>query len=152
MSGHHNERQCLFSPDLELYFEDSEHSRKIESLYTVGTPRPSEALRSALADTTVVFVCFSNRSGSNLLLDILERLGFGAAPGDEFFNDQTVQNFYDEFGFLSFEEYLAFIADTRKKSSSLFLKIGPHQLFWLANRGLINAYFPNAKYLVTHRR
>src|SRR5450432_1865264 len=97
----------LFASDLELYFEDSEHSRKIESLYQLQ-PHADEELQKALKGVSVVFVCFSNRSGSNLLLDILERLGFGCTPGDELFNDGTVENFKAEYGFESFEQYLAF--------------------------------------------
>jgi trehalose 2-sulfotransferase len=141
----------MFESDIELYPELTPHKEAIESLYEFDPSIVHEGLKSMLSQVSVTFVCFSNRSGSNLLLDILEQLGCGCEPGDEFFNGETVANFQRDFNFQTFEEYLCFVLEIRKRPNGIFLKIGPHQLFWLANKGLINRYFSRSKFLLTKR-
>ena len=84
-------------------------------------------------------------------MDTLGRVGFGCSPGDEFFNAEAIYEHAKEFAFESFEDHLRFVIKLRSPRKSVFLKIGPHQLFWLANSGLLGRYFKGARYVLVER-
>ncbi len=140
-----------FVQNAELYPDVSHHQEAIESLYQIDLAAPHQALARLASEKQIVFVCFSNRSGSNLLMDTLGRMGFGCEAGDEFFNAEAVAQHAREFQFPSFEDYVEFVIKLRGLRRLVFLKVGPHQLFWLANRGILSAYFPSARYVMVER-
>ena len=140
-----------FSSDADLYPFASHHRDAIESLYVIDPAYVHQKLARLTAEKTVIFVCFSNRSGSNLLLDALDRVGFGCAAGDEFLNAEAINDHAQKFTFERFEDYLEFIIRMRSIRRHVFLKIGPHQLFWMANTGLLGKYFKGARYILVER-
>lgn len=145
-------KSVRFINDPNLYPDVSHHRDAIESLFRIDAERTSQTLLEITRKKTVVFVCFSNRSGSNLLLDTLGRVGFGCEPGDEFFNAESITDHSKEFDFADFEQYLEYVITIRGFRDCVFLKIGPHQLFWLANSGLLQKYFAAAKYTLIERK
>lgn len=140
-----------FIANVDLYPDVSHHGDAIEARFVLDPHFVHQGLAELTSEKTIVFVCFSNRSGSNLLLDTLGRIGFGCEAGDEFFNGDAVSDHLREYGFKSFEEYLEFAIKLHGFRRCVFLKIGAHQLFWLANRGILGKYFPQARYLLTER-
>jgi LPS sulfotransferase NodH len=141
-----------FSSNKDLYAYTSHHRDAIEASYVIDPNFIHKELLEQTSKKIVVFVCFSNRSGSNLFLDALGRIGFGCSPGDEFFNAEAIYDHVKEFAFESFEDHLAFIVKLRGLRKHVFLKIGPHQLFWLANSGLLTRYFRHTRYVLVERR
>jgi LPS sulfotransferase NodH len=141
----------LWEVNPELFPDDSDHKKAIEQLFPIDPNWTHEGLEGLLSLKRVVFVCFSNRSGSNLLLDTFARLGFGCEAGDELLNGETVLDHTNQYGFKSFEEYLEFVIRLRSPKSFVFMKIGPHQLFWLANTGLLRKYFSRSSYVLIER-
>jgi len=140
-----------FVQDAELYPDVSHHQEAIESRYRIDVGAVHQGLARIVSEKQIVFVCFSNRSGSNLLIDTLGRLGFGCKAGDEFFNAEAVVQYGEKFGFPSFEDYLEFVIKLRGFRRLVFMKVGPHQLAWLANRGILGTYFPSALYVMVER-
>jgi LPS sulfotransferase NodH len=137
--------------DVSLYPDKSHHRDAIEAHFRIDPQSVHEPLLELTRVKTVVFVCFSNRSGSNLLLDALGRIGFGCEAGDEFFNASAISDHVQEFMFETFEQYLEFLVKMRGFRDCVFFKIGPHQLFWMANSGLLGKYFANARYVLIER-
>jgi LPS sulfotransferase NodH len=144
-------RVARFIQDSDLYPDVSHHRDAIEAQFIIDRANCSNALASLAEEKDIVFVCFSNRSGSNLLLDALGRVGFGCEAGDEFFNAEAIVDHVNEFQFTKFEQYLEFVLTIRGFRDCVFLKIGPHQLFWLANSGLLEKYFAHARYVLIER-
>lgn len=138
--------------DPALYPDSSHHRDAIEAHFEVDSARIDKPLRGLANAKDIVFVCFSNRSGSNLLLDALGRIGFGTEAGDEFFNAEAITDYVKEFMFADFEQYLQHLLRIRGFRDCVFLKIGPHQLFWMANRGILSRYFRHARYILVERR
>jgi LPS sulfotransferase NodH len=135
-----------------LYPMGSHHMAEIEATLALRSATGTARLREVLRGVRTVFLCFTNRVGSNLLTDILDQAGFGVRVAQEDFNSSTVLTASKNHNFNSFSEYLAFLVEITKKNDTCFWKIGAAQLLWLANRGFISDFMPDSKYVFVRRR
>lgn len=95
------------------------------------------------------FLCFTNRSGSNYLAELLASTGTFNLAG-EIFNCDTVIKRTNQSNYLSFDEY---VCETIKARTSMrfIAKVGISQLEFLQNIGLLDSIFSNAKYILIER-
>jgi LPS sulfotransferase NodH len=143
--------EVRFLPE-ELYPMESHHKIEIEAALALRSAAGSQKLAQAAGLARVVFVCFTNRTGSNLLTDIVHQAGCGVRIAAEDFNSTTVLQTARDKGCSSFDEYLAFIIEQTTRNATCFLKIGASQLLWLSKRGFIADFMPNSRYIFVRRR
>ncbi len=135
-----------------LYPMQSHHKKEIEAFFPLRSVEGDADLKASLEGVKPTFICFTNRVGSNLLTSFLFHAGFGVRVAEEDFNSATVITASKDNGFGSFTKYLAHMCRKTQKNNTLFMKIGAPQLLWLANRGIVPDFFPNAKYIFVRRK
>ena len=135
-----------------VYPMGSHHKTEIERTFQMNSEEGTLCLRSSLSGVQVVFLCFTNRVGSNYLTDLLNLTGYGIRVAEEDFNSSTALAAAQKHGFKSYDSYLDHIVKVTKRNDTCIWKIGPAQLLWLANRGFISDFFPESKYLLLRRR
>jgi LPS sulfotransferase NodH len=135
-----------------LYPMGSHHKTEIEAAFQMNSEEGTARLRSSLSGVQVVFLCFTNRVGSNYLTDLLNMTGYGIRVAEEDFNSSTAAAAAQRHAFKSYDSYLDHIVRATKRNDTCIWKIGPAQLLWMANRGFISDFFPDSKYLLLRRR
>ena len=144
-------------PELR-YFEESlypmrsHHMKQIEAHFPLRSPGGLVELNKSIAGARTVFICFTNRVGSNLLTDLLNQAGFGVNIAEENFNAAKVLASSAINNLKDFASYLAYACKVTRRHDSIFLKIGAAQLMWLSNRGYVSDFFSDAKFLFIRRR
>ena len=143
--------ELRFLPE-QSYPMSSHHKTEIEAHFPLRSAEGARQVRAELEGVQTVFVCFTNRVGSNLFTDLLDQAGFGVRVAEEDFNSSTVIAASTRRGFAAFDQYVAFMVRNTKLNGTFVAKIGPAQLLWLSNRGFIPDYFSDAKYIFVRRR
>lgn len=125
------------------------YERIAEDLQSIGR-RPDAGATESRED---ILICFSNRSGSNLLTDGLKRFGDLIESG-EYFNYDVVIDFCTRKNITTLSGYYhALKAHVVGTSASVFCsKIGWGQLYFLSKVGFVEKLLPRAKYVLTRRR
>jgi LPS sulfotransferase NodH len=143
--------ELRFLPEA-LYPMGSHHRDDIEASLLLRTVAGTDRLMKALEDVQTVFICFTNRVGSNLFSDLLDQAGFGVRVAEEDFNSSSVLGACQRDRMDSFDQYLAYVVNMTKRDRTFFCKIGIAQLLWLTNRGFVQDFFPSAKFIFVRRR
>ena len=136
----------------ELYCFQSDLMVRVESQVKLSSPESRRALKEIAQSTKFVFILFTNRSGSNLVTDMLESMEFGAGTTNEPFLADTIISVTNEHSMHTFEEYFANTIDGWKKNGVFFAKISWDALFWLSSRGILNDIFSRATYVFVRRK
>jgi LPS sulfotransferase NodH len=100
----------------------------------------------------VIFLCFTNRVGSNYLTDLLSLAGYGVRVAEEDYNSSTAIAVSKRHKINDYDAYLEHLVRTTARNGTCVWKIGPAQLLWLANRGFVPDFFPDARYIHIRRR
>jgi trehalose 2-sulfotransferase len=98
-----------------------------------------------------IFICFTNRCGSNFLADVLQNTGLFPEAG-EFFNLDAVVNFSQRNNITSFDDYCSELARRKAKNKTFISKIGCEQLLMLSKLGQIPNIFNNSKFIWIRRQ
>lgn len=127
--------------DEELYPARSQHRQEIERYYDNAPLRPfTVAEKQFLGQIDLFLVAFSNRSGSTLLTEVLNQAGFGVPPKSEVFNSEVALHVCREYQSNSFSDYLFSTVEGWHREQLAGFKIGPRQLFWLAEVGFLSLF------------
>jgi LPS sulfotransferase NodH len=102
-------------------------------------------------DVDVLFLCFTNRCGSNYLGYLLASTGAFNAAG-EFFNHNTVLEHSVPKGLQSLSAYFTELSNLVARSGRLAAKASIDQLVMLADTGILDALRGRATYLLIERR
>lgn len=97
-----------------------------------------------------VFVCFTNRSGSNLLAESLKDCGV-MPRAREYFNIPNVKRFAEERGLATFSEFCGQLIVERSASGLFASKVGLSQIMLLCDQGLIGHAFPHPHFIHVKR-
>ena len=97
-----------------------------------------------------VFLCFTNRSGSNYLAELLAASDTYNLAG-EFLNWDTVAAHAEANGWPSLADYFAWLARHHAKSGVLILKIAIAQVEVLVRSGLLDAVIARSTFLLLER-
>jgi LPS sulfotransferase NodH len=98
-----------------------------------------------------VFICFTNRCGSNYLAAALESTGRLPRAG-EVFGDGIFQNAKLKLGAKSFDEACIQIAKRRMANGIFSAKIAWFQLYLMTKAGIIPHVYGNPKFILISRR
>ncbi len=98
----------------------------------------------------LVFLCFTNRSGSTFLAEALASGGH-LNNGGEFFNFDTMREVASTHSISTFAEYLEFLIAQEGKNGTLVVKVAITQLFLLYKFRLLEICFQNIKFIFIER-
>lgn len=107
-----------------------------------------------LPATGTVVICFTNRSGSNLLAEGIEK-NSNAAQGGEYFNHPMVVNYCRKRNISSFSEYCISLQKHllgMKKKHIFCTKLGQAQLYFLTKMKVLPYLLPKPKFVLIKRR
>ena len=125
----------------------SPHRVMIEAHF--GALHPDPAYQPPPGQT--LFVCFTNRCGSNYLAQLLASTGAFNEAG-EFFNAETVLEHALGLGLHSLPAYVAALPSLVPPHKNFAAKAAPDQLVMLADAGILAAVGPRATYLLLERQ
>ncbi|MCZ6782056.1 MAG: Stf0 family sulfotransferase [Proteobacteria bacterium] len=99
-----------------------------------------------------LFLCFTNRSGSNLLADLLSSTG-SFSLGGEFFLHPVIRETCETERITTFYDYCAHLQQKRSDGREVFVaKVGLANLLFLLQVGAIPEVFGRARYVWISRR
>jgi trehalose 2-sulfotransferase len=97
-----------------------------------------------------VFICYTNRSGSNYLAELLASDQFLPRAGENL-NSETIINHARQKSFKSFQEYFSFLVNHTKKNNFVTLKIAPVHLELLGKSGILDQIIDRSQFVVIER-
>lgn len=106
----------------------------------------ADGIRTGLS----VFICFTNRCGSNFLADLLAATGKLPRAG-KYFNAPTVIDRASRAGIAGFDAYCHLLHEKQAQDGHLLAKAGIEQLAMLARRGYFGTLFPKPHLIHVHR-
>jgi trehalose 2-sulfotransferase len=104
-----------------------------------------------LVEQDNIFICFTNRCGSNFLANVMESTGIFSEAG-EYFNWQTIVNISKRKNILSFDDYCIDMIGKKTKNNLFVSKIGWEQLLMISKLGQIPNIFNNSKFIWIQRK
>ena len=121
------------------------HSEKLASLLGGENAPVVKAIASR-----VIFICFTNRSGSNYLAQVIGSSGITNIAG-EFLNYDTVLHQQRLRGFSSLREHFISLTTTLGVNGTLACKLGVTQIALLHRAGILEEIAQVAKFLLIER-
>lgn len=97
-----------------------------------------------------LFLCFTNRSGSNYLGNLLSASGI-TNSSDELFNADVVLETCFAHRLRSFQKYFSYIVGERSKGALFFAKVAAEQLVLLVETGILDRIFHASHFALIHR-
>jgi LPS sulfotransferase NodH len=125
---------------------DSPHSGPLREFFGQLQPDPGWAA----PDVDVLFLCFTNRCGSNYLGYLLASTGAFNEAG-EFFNAATVLHLAVPLGLRSLPAYFSALPTLVRHTGRIAAKASIDQLIMLADAGILDALRGRATYLLIER-
>jgi len=111
-------------------------------------------IRSAPAnisqETSIIFLCFSNRCGSNYLAELLASNGTYNLAGEDL-NWDTVLTHCKANGIESFQDYVAFLVRRLKRKDRVFIKVATSQIELLGKAGILDQVLARSKFILIER-
>ena len=98
-----------------------------------------------------VFLCFTNRCGSNFLAELMAANGKLNLP-EEVYNADTITPHVRECGLRSFPDYMNFLCDRLKRGERFASKIGLEQLLMLTETGVLDQIADRSHFLLLERQ
>lgn len=142
-------RQPVQQSGFPLAYYPAAHERKVIAHFARTGSVASRVIRAE--PTPSVFICFTNRSGSNYLAELLASTQKVPTAG-EVFNWPYVLKQSEDHGFESFEEFCAHLIRTRTVNGVFASKIGWSQLYFLTRLRLIPELFTTPRFIHIRRR
>ncbi len=122
------------------------HRAPIERLFGPNPPR--DGIDPSL---NFLFVCFTNRCGSNYLAHLMGSTGM-LNVAEEVFNAPTVQEHAEREGLRSLHEYIGFLDRHLSVRGWLAAKLGIEQLVMLTEAGIFDEIIGRTKFILIERR
>jgi LPS sulfotransferase NodH len=142
-------RQSVPQSGFPVAYLPAAHERNIIAHFARAGAGASPAVR--VEPTPSVFICFTNRSGSNYLAELLASTQKLPAAG-ELFNWPYVVKQSENHGFGSFEEFCGHLIRTRSVNGVFASKVGWSQLYFLTRMRLIPELFATPRFIHIRRR
>ena len=135
----------------ELFLFESLLKRSIDGVIPVRSEVGSRFMARVLENTKLVFILFTNRSGSNVITDMLSHMGIGGGVTHEPFLVDVMKDQIEKHGYTSIEHYLAGRIEAYRKNGTAFFKIGWDALFYLSHAGLFDGALQNSSFIWARR-
>lgn len=131
------------------YLQD-EHEARIRLFFNLDMNFTLD-LNSSHHDEQVIFLCFTNRSGSNYLSELLGNYSGYKILG-EFFNYEEISNFYAS-NERDIRKYLfGILTHCKEENKTPVFKVSWSQLLFLTKIGYIGKYIKNPTFIHLKRR
>ena len=132
-----------------INYEISDHEKQIVNFF--GNDHVvNSTVSTEFEDLENVFICFTNRCGSNYLAEVIESTDYFPSSG-EFFNWDTVIDNSKDANLVSLDDFCKKLINQRKKNNIFISKIGYLQLFMLSKFGQIPNIINNPKFIWIRR-
>ena len=105
---------------------------------------------SVPAGTRLLFLCFTNRSGSNYLGNVLAASGL-THNAEEYFNADPVIDTCASHRLASFQHYFSHVVRTRSRRGTFLAKVAAEHLALLVQSGILDQLLPVAHFIVIER-
>ena len=138
----------MYVPDLPK-LPDQKYERQIRQICAVPAIDQVGSPPGPPVDLTV-FICFTNRSGSNYLASLLATTG-ELPTGREIFNVKMVSNACQKRGIASLDDYCRRQIRQQALKRRFAAKVGLAQLLTLARLGYLGTVFPNPHFIHIQR-
>lgn len=125
---------------------DNEHLQKISGYFGGLERRPAEIP----SDITFIFICFTNRSGSNYLAELLTSDQTLPEAGENL-NFDTVIAHAREKNLPSFQGYMSFLVRRTQRNGFVTIKVAPGHLELLARTGILDQIIACSRFIVIER-
>lgn len=133
-----------------LSYIPQKHERTIIRHFGAANCVPSEASRFHAGPS--IFFCFTNRSGSNFVVDSFVKAGVLKSCG-EYFNVPLMMDRIAEKEVFSFPDFCSDMAEEKATPDGVFgTKMAWSQLFFLHRTGIIPAIFRDPRYMLIRRK
>jgi len=136
----------------DIHLFPSSFSNELSGRVNARSETGRAALASQLSHVKVVLVLFSNRTGSNIVTDILEYNGVGFGTTNEPLLATSLIEYCDQNGVESVDHYLANVIRDWSKNGVCFLKIGWDAFCWLGAEGILQELLRDGCVIWTRRR
>jgi LPS sulfotransferase NodH len=136
-------------PDRKLFVPEvhnNEHLLRIGEFFGHIAHQPADIP----ADVKFIFLCFTNRSGSNYLAELLassQRLPLAA----ENLNFNTVIDHAKQQSLRSFQDYFSFLVRLTASDGVVNLKVAPSNLEVLGRSGVLDQIIDRSRFIVIER-
>jgi LPS sulfotransferase NodH len=114
--------------------------------------RSNRNYSSSIFGTKIIFVMFTNRSGSNLVTDMLENMGYGRGATNEPLLSSAILENSRKHEFGSVEEYFISTINNWKINNVFFCKISWDALFWLSSAEFFRRILDSAEFIFVKRK
>ena len=111
--------------------------------------RASEAL-SVPPGVRLLFLCFTNRSGSNYLGNVLAAAGL-THNAEEYFNADLVIETCASHRLVSFPHYFSHVVRTRSRHGNFLTKVAAEHLALLVQSGILDDLLPRSHFIIIER-
>jgi trehalose 2-sulfotransferase len=138
----------MYLPDLPKT-PDQSYERQIRQICAVPAIAEVESALQSPVDLTV-FICFTNRSGSNYLASLLATTG-ELPTARESFNIKAVSNVCQKHAIASLDAYCRWQMQQQALNRRFAVKVGLAQLLTLARSGYLGTVFPNPHFIHIQR-
>ena len=98
----------------------------------------------------LLFLCFTNRSGSNYLGNLLAAAGLTHNP-EEYFNADLVFETCASNRLASFQHYVSHVVRQRSRRGTFLTKVAAEQLGLLVQSGMLDDLLPQSHFIVIER-
>lgn len=102
------------------------------------------------SDVSYIFLCFTNRCGSNYVAELLASSGDYNCAGENL-NWDTVVAHSKRLDLNSFQDYFAWLVSKQKKSGHFFVKADVSQIELLGHAGILEQVEDRSKFLMIER-
>jgi LPS sulfotransferase NodH len=111
---------------------------------------PPAPLSARALQTQYVFVCFTNRNGSNFLCEAIASSGFLNTAG-EFFNGDTIVDHTRDLGLRDFGEFFNHLVAHISKNGHMVSKLAATHLVMLAKFGVLDQILAHSHFIILER-
>ena len=146
MSNSHEERTSHLAVPPALATLDRYHRDALAKLF--GVSPPHSPMNPSLK---FLFLCFTNRCGSNYLARLIASSGVLNVP-EEVFNASTVQEHAQRRALRSLHDYINFLDHHLARSGWLTAKLGIEQMVMLTEAGILDEISSRTKFLHIERQ
>ncbi len=125
---------------------ENEHLDALQAYFGSLAPAPA----FIADDLEFIFICFTNRCGSNYLAALLASGGALPEAGENL-NAQTVIEHAETHGFRTFQAYFSFLAASTAHNGRVAIKVTPAHIELLTRTGILPQIIGRSRFVVSER-
>lgn len=134
-----------------FYPSESIHEQKLNEFFGQSDCLDIQDITASIGNTEILFICFTNRCGSNLLTELMANAGLAVMKTYEPLNYDVVIDFCKQHQLSDFQSYFCRIVAGNLSKNFFGCKTGCNQLFWMSKKGYLHI-FKSLRFIHVKRR